>query len=1137
MKSIIIRLPRIAVIALAAIIGMLPARAFDTDTYTSGSVLAQGHWVKISVTETGVHFIPASSLRSWGFSDPSKVKVYGYGGAPISNTLSKANYVDDLPQVQSHATASGVYFYAVGINTLTAAGSYYTYTLNPHSNEGYYFLTADGDPEVSPARVESEGSLNTQAQPVTTFNCPIQHEKDLVTISQSGLSFLGEDFRYNQSQAFDFQLIDHVESTPVWTRTVFVANSGAAGNLGISFNSEPAQGATAIKATPDDDYGVRVSATKTYEPKGSIANLSVGVAYQPKGVVQAAHLDYIAVNYERHLRMPSRSQLLFQLKSTTAAIGGADPTAVKVWDVTSPRNIIGMNLSASASGAAFTNPYSGSRSYVAWSESMSLPQPKYVSTVANQNLHGYDQSPDMVIFTTRQFQAEANRLAAIHTAAPDNMNVLVVVQELAFNEFASGSPDPGAFRKMLKMFYDRGIESGHPLRYVLFFGRPTFDNRNITGLIPTDKEPVMPTWQTDESIIESGSYTSDDIFAMLADNSGSQLGSSRLCIAVGRIPARNVNQARTYVDKLIAYNNNKLYSQWKNSVLLMADNGNDGVFMNHSEDFQSELNATENGSRLVYNKVYIDAFNIQNGVCAQGRERFRRLIQDGVMWWNYVGHGSLNLLSAENICTNADINNMYNKHWPVFFGATCSFSHWDGTALSGSEILAFNPDGGVIASICPTRKARIPDNGILAKAMGTYLLNTDVNGNAMTVGESFTATKNSMLSASSSASTNKLRYTLLGDPAMRLTLPDNVLSLSTINGENVDPESQITIMARQRVIFSGQVLGSDGQPMPDFNGTLSVALYDAEYSTTSQGKPANGTSGQPVTFEEMGSKLYAGTGVVKDGVFTAVVEMPSDVSDNFRPATLSMYAVADDGRQAAGANRDFYVYGYDYEADADDTPPVIEYAYLNHKSFTPGGIVNEEPTFIARVSDDVAINMSVAGIGHQMTIKLDDRRTYSDVPMYFSPSTDGTPSGTVVYPLGEISEGNHTLAFRVWDAAGNSTTHLLEFYVQPGAAPEIFDIYPDASPATDRANFYITHNRPDAQMSVSLDIYDMGGRHVWTSTQTSRSDLWLSSPITWNLCDFSGRRVPRGIYLYKATVKIDGTEISTPAKRIAVTAP
>ena len=137
MKSIIIRLPRIAMIAVAAIIGLMPARAFESDTYSSGSVLAQGHWVKVSVAETGVHFIPASSLRSWGFSDPSKVKVYGCGGSPISNTLSKANYVDDLPQVQSHATSSGIYFYAVGVNTLTVAGSYYTYTLNRHTNEGY----------------------------------------------------------------------------------------------------------------------------------------------------------------------------------------------------------------------------------------------------------------------------------------------------------------------------------------------------------------------------------------------------------------------------------------------------------------------------------------------------------------------------------------------------------------------------------------------------------------------------------------------------------------------------------------------------------------------------------------------------------------------------------------------------------------------------------------------------------------------------------------------------------------------------------------------------------------------------------------------------------------------------------------
>ncbi len=71
--------------------------------------------------------------------------------------------------------------------------------------------------------------------------------------------------------------------------------------------------------------------------------------------------------------------------------------------------------------------------------------------------------------------------------------------------------------------------------------------------------------------------------------------------------------------------------------------------------------------------------------------------------------------------------------------------------------------------------------------------------------------------------------------------------------------------------------------------------------------------------------------------------------------------------------------------------------------------------------------------------------------------------------------------------------------------------------------------------TVSLDIYSISGRRVWTSTVTGRSDMFLSTPIQWDLNDMGGRRVGRGIYIYRATLKIGDHEMQSQAKRIAVT--
>ena len=72
----------------------------------------------------------------------------------------------------------------------------------------------------------------------------------------------------------------------------------------------------------------------------------------------------------------------------------------------------------------------------------------------------------------------------------------------------------------------------------------------------------------------------------------------------------------------------------------------------------------------------------------------------------------------------------------------------------------------------------------------------------------------------------------------------------------------------------------------------------------------------------------------------------------------------------------------------------------------------------------------MVGLGHQMTLKLDDRRTFNDLSLYYTPSPDGSTSGTIAYPMSDLSDGNHTLAFRVWDTSGNSATHTLSCFVE-----------------------------------------------------------------------------------------------------------
>lgn len=1125
---------------LACVTMLLPlaeAKAFPTELYTTESALAKGNWMKISVSQTGIHFISASTLRSWGFSDISKVRIHGYGGYRLPDKLTASTFIDDLPEVSTVRTSQGIYFYGVGIVSWSDGTKNIYQSLNPYSTEGYYFVTSGTD---EPASVDRKGSSVQGLSPVKQFTSCLFYEVDQYSLGQSGTVYLGDDFRYTRSRDYKFQLKDYVENESAWIKVTFATNTTSASAINISANGTSLIANRQIPAT-SDNYGTYVSMQKRFEPTDE--NTTVNITLNATGTVSAAHLDAITFNYTRKLRLDD-GLLEFTLSSTAAMLEGADADT-HVWDVTNPTTPIEMETTVSDGGVTWVNEYTGTRNYIAWNDNARLLTPRAVGNVPHQNIHGITDTPDMVIITVKDFVGEAERVANLHRRTPDNFNVIVLTQDDIFNEFSSGLRDPGAFRKALKMFYDRGNAAGHPLRYCLLFGRPLYDARQVTTEAKNVTTPFMPVWQTSESFSVSGTYPSDDINVMLDDDSGGAIPLERISIAIGRISAATLSQAKTYVDKLYTYNENLSHGEWKNNILLEADNGNDAQFMvgnvNSSlrtglEGFYDNMLSGNDGQQFIYNKIYYDTYPVTGGYCAQADTRFTRALDEGVMLWIFNGHGAQNTLASEGLHTKTKINNMYNTRWPIFLGMTCSFGRWDNSDISGMETMAFNSEGGIIAAIASTRQAAIPGNDGFIMALGNHMMRRDDSGEFLRFGDMVTNSKNSIRSISNTSSaTTKLGYATFGDPAMRLVIPSNTIILENVSGEDVNEDSQVTIKARQRVTLNGSIFANDGSPLSDFNGTLHATLYDAERSVTTLGQAADGTTGKSITYDEMGDRLYAGRGEIVNGQFSLNLSMPAEVADNFRPATLNLYATSTDGREATGVCHDLYVYGYDYDAEPDSLAPNIDYAYLNHPSFKNGDIVNEQPMFIAGVSDDVAINLSMSGIGHQMSLKLDDSHSYSDVSFYYTPSSDGSAGGSIAYPISDLEEGNHTLTFRVWDTSGNSASRSVDFFVERGATPQLFDIYSDANPASTEANFYISHNRPNAPATVTLEIYNLSGRRIWTSTVSGRSDMFLSAPIQWNLCDMGGQRVIRGIYIYRATLTIDGYEMTTPAKRIAVT--
>ena len=74
------------------------ANALSASQYASSSRLGKGRWVKIAIPDDGIYQLTYTELKSMGFNDPLSVRIYGFGGHPINETLNGSQF-DDLEQV------------------------------------------------------------------------------------------------------------------------------------------------------------------------------------------------------------------------------------------------------------------------------------------------------------------------------------------------------------------------------------------------------------------------------------------------------------------------------------------------------------------------------------------------------------------------------------------------------------------------------------------------------------------------------------------------------------------------------------------------------------------------------------------------------------------------------------------------------------------------------------------------------------------------------------------------------------------------------------------------------------------------------------------------------------------------------
>ncbi|MBO4720553.1 MAG: type IX secretion system sortase PorU [Prevotella sp.] len=1050
--------------------------------YAEHSVLKSGTWAKIRIPTSGIYQLSSSLVRTCGFSDISKVKIYGYGGAlqPEKLTGDYLKATDDLKEVPTCMVGGRKLFYGVGPVTWES-DSATTRIRNSYSDYGYYFLTNAGDEE--PLTI-SEDEFKTTYYPMADDYHSLYEVDDYAwfhggrKLFDKTLYTIGTPLTYTlTSNGTDGILSVTLSYSGYFEATVRV-NDQEVGQIVVSKDAVSKAKSTNNPIDFPDDYSKAADHTWTFPLEGIQAGTNTIKITQTSGA--NVRLDYLALTSLQPKALP---------------------------DLTST----------------------------------GIPTPEYVYHITNQDHHA-DAPVDMVIIipTTQKWLSEAERIKTLHETK-DGLRVGIVPADELYNEFSSGTPDANAYRRYLKMFYDRAETEADMPRYLLLFGDGAWDNRMLLSEWRNcNPDDFLLCYESENSFSEVKCYVSDDYFCLLDDEEQIQEQNRKSLyyygkpdVAVGRFPARTVDEAKILVDKTVSYANNENAGPWQNILMFMGDDGNNNVHMITADKVATTLQTTY--PSLNIKKVYWDAYTRQSSSTGNTYPDVNALIKnqmaEGALMMNYCGHGITYALSHESALHLADFEEATSLRLPLWVTASCDIMPFDGQEENIGESAMMNKKGGAIAFFGTTRTVYANYNELINLGFSQYVLGS-TNGVRNSIGEAVRLTKCDLVETRKDITPNKLQYTLLGDPALVLAAPTQNVVIDNINGLPLNEASPVHLPAGSIAKVTGHIANGEVADAT-FNGTITAYVRDAEETIVCR-RNDRSEADEAFVFKDRTKTLYSGSDSIRNGVFTFTFAVPKDISYTDGTGLMTLYAVNHEKTRTAHGENSSFVLNGSSTALNDSIGPSI-YCYLNTKSFRNGNKVHTSPYFVAELYDDNGINASGSSIGHDLELIIDGDMTKTyNLNSYFNYEFGDYRSGTLGFSIPKLDYGHHKLLFRAWDVLNNSSTAELDFEVARGIEPDCISVRCVRNSATGGATFIITHDRAGSELNVQLDIYDMAGRQLWRYTESGvPSDNTYT--FDWNLSMDGGRRLQTGVYLFKISISSDGSGQSSKTKKLMIT--
>jgi len=1098
------------------------------------SPFLSGKWAKIGVNKQGIYKLTGAQIRTLGFSLPilsNQLQLFNFNLEQLSDKVpANPNWgltenaikvedggdgkLDDGDYILFYNQGSVLWKYDSLLKCIRHFKQVSSDTL-------FYFLTL-GD---NGKRVGIQNAPSTINGTIGVFNQHYLFETDSISLLNSGKTFWGLPMGQGAGKQAQLNFVVNTQGMDTSNSLksfVHLASTSYQSNGSFDFlwNDQLSHTTTLLPVTGllFDDIASVITDSFTTSTNQAWPNKSVlKVNYNSPNVGATGWIDYLEVNAKKPIGFWQDSTIAFNieegyLKGSTynCVIQNVDSTVV-IWDVSNPASITQLKLNSLPNTAASFNQKTDSIVHFFGVRQNAFEVPILLGMVPNQNTIPNNVLTNYVIVAAPAYMNAAKKYQAFQQSKFSRNTVIVNAQEL-YNDFSGGQPSSIAIRNYLKYLSNQAKTNNiSPPTYLLLMGMGNFNSKKMN----THFE--LPVYESENSNSILSSYTTDDFFAVLDDNQDINFANSinQLALAVGRIPARTVAEADSAIEKLIYYQTNTIGGSWENKLSWVADDGDYNLHLQDAEEIVGHLQS--NAPNWNHDKIYLDLFpaiaTSSGNTYPLAYNAIQQTVQDGTLLINYTGHGNYLRLSEEAVISQPQFDSWNNREkLPLMVTASCNFAPYDQPELSPIAWDALMKNGkGIIGLVAASRLVFAYSNKQINDLFIQQLFVPDSANNYPSIGQALQKAKVKNW-AQGGDHINAFKFSLLGDPALRLLSPNYKIAVQQLNGNRFTGRD--TLLSGNKYTLQGNIQ-SGNNVNNSFNGVVGLIIYDAvKYQKTL----ANQATSMSVPIAVQENILFKGEATVANGVFSIDFILPMQVSNASSPIRLSLVATSNINT-AIQIIDSIYVKANSYINRMDTLGPKIK-AYLNDPLFKQDAWAAPNSILYIALNDSSGIQTSGNSLGHDLAIWLDDNPIPIVLNNYYVADMDTYKSGTVIYSLPTLSQGKHKCIIKAWDLMGNGSKDTLYFEVPATKDLNIKNAMNFPNPFVNQTKFSIETNQVNKEVQVGLQIMDING-NVLYNTSTKFVNNTTKINIDWNGVTNTGANLQKGVYFYRFTLAAD----------------